>query len=863
MDWTPDNLLKARTLLAEEKAVLVQKGAVEYGTGAATGATRKGRQKIVRLWPQISDRDRALCDAYLLEYASAANTQPGRIVHGPQVDRETFPGDWRMTRTDLSRLKTDPREQGVYQTLVFPADSSGADGGYPSEETHLNHAHTEVSTGDAPAELDCAVPPPRTRLSLNARLDRETGEWESEKRIDEARGKRWTYTDGDALATTTHTREEHADAPPSVPAPVPGKIVRADADFDEYGTYRTQVDETTAHEKTTGPYTASKTPLQTVTAEGIRNAPSIPPATKDNETVSARVNEFGLYDVEKHTTTPVEKAIDYTASETALEKTVEVSVRNAADAPNAAPGETVNARLNEHGKVDYDKRSTTPKPAEATVEAREWSEKSTTKWYRNQESELETIPGAGGQNAIVSGGHAQPNEHGKFDGSVQVTDPIERDTSETIVENGPVRKVTSKFHFNKATVPPASTSGGTAITLHPRVNRFGLYDYEERKTSAGTAGTNAWKKITIVEWWTEKVYTLDFRNWTDVPGKQAFDGAGNNPHAVLSGHNVNLNELGLFDGSVQLTVPVEQHTGPITIESSDQRTITVENYFNQRNPPADRPQTSAIGGTKSITTFNARPNRFGLWDYEKRTTTFNKVDGTEYISEEAFFESATTQQKLNQAAPERAELQDGKIQTVHNRLNDAGSYDTEKRTETAKYKTTGEITIEDNPERKVTIEHVYNQKNKPSNVPTFVTSNGNVEETSYTGLQLNRFGLWDFTRVKTIHKGGRGDPGENGWRWTVQTGHGRGVFGKTTVRVGQKEYQLLKWSDWRRLSTTTVKKHATYAAAVGELNDAQGANASSADVTSAHVESGGNGVWFSIKVESETQWKNDNGAWVA
>ncbi len=859
MEWTPEKLAKARFLLAEDKAVLVQKGAVAFAAGAKAGA-RRTRQKIVRLWPQISDKDRALCDAYLLEYASAANDAPGNIVHGPKTDRETFTGDWRAKRTDLSRLKTDPREQGVYQTLVFPADSSGADGDWASEETHLNHVHTEASTGDAPAEIPCRTPPQGVRLSVVARLDKETGEWDSEKRTDEARNKKWEYSDGDALATTTHKREEHADAPPATPSPTPGKAYRVNADVDEYGTFRTQVDETTAQKKTTGPYTASKTPLQTVTAEAIRNAETIP-AAGENETVSARVNELGLLDVEKHTTTPIEKAIDYTASETALEKTVEKSVRNAAQAPNAAPGETVSARLNEHGKVDYDKRTTTPKPADATVEAREWSEKTVTKWYRNQDAEQEAIPGVGGQNAITTGGHAQPNEHGKFDGSVQITDPIERESAEATVEHGPLRKVTSKFHFNKPAVPPASSSGGTAVTYHPRVNRFGLWDFEERKASAGTGGTDSWKKITCVEWWTEKVYTLEFRNWTDVPDASAFPASGDalRAFARLSGFNVNLNELGLFDGSVQLTVPVEQHTDEITVEDSAQRTVTVKNYFNQRTAPVNRPQTSALGGDKSVTTFNARPNRFGLWDYEERRTTFKKLEGTEYISEEAFFESATTQQKLNQTVPEKAESQDGKIQTVHNRLTDAGSYDSEIRTESAKAKNTPEIIIEDSPERKVTIQHFRNKKDAPSGAGHNTSTN---LTTSFSGVQLNRFGLYDFTKVKTTGKGRYGfSSGSKSWTFTV--GRGYGVVATTTVtRQGSDNPDhrwtatLHTWGPWTTTATRTVtacKSYGEAAAVLGAISPGSGNNYIET-VHGADIEGGGDGIWYAVYTIYRKQW---------
>lgn len=777
MDWTPEQLAKARALLAEDSAILVQKQTVAYAAGAQDAAGRR-RQKIVRQWPKISDGDRALCDAYLREYASADNDAPGRIVHGPKADRETYAGDWRMTRTDLSRLKTDPREQGVYQTLVFPADASdGPDGAFPSEETHLNHVHSVVSTGDAPAELDCAVPPPRTRLSVNARLDRETGEWESEKRTDMARGKRWTYTDGDALATTTHTREEHADAPPSVPAPTPGKIVRADADFGEYGTYRTRVDETTAHEKSTGPYTASQTALQSTTEESVRNAPKAPSAG-DNEAVSAHINEFGL--------------------------------------------------------VDFNKRKTTPKPAEAQAEASEWTEKTTSLAYQNADAEKSAIPGVADDHAIVPGATAHRNEFGKVDGSVTVTVPIERQSGPHTVEQTALRKVESTFHFNKASVPPATSSGGTATTYNPRVNRFGLIDYEERKTSPGTQGTNAWKRIYQAEWWTEHVYTMEFRNWTDIP--KIADFGARDPLAdkgVLSNHNVNYNDLDLFDGHLVLTVPVAQEGPEVVIEDGDQRKITAQDFFNQeQQPPAD---TSAPG---SVTTYNARQNRFGLWDYEKRTVTFKPKDGAEYTSEAAFFGTTTVQQQLNQAAPANATDQTGAIQSVHNRLNEAGGYDTETRTERAAAKSTDKIVVENTPERKVTVQHFHNQATKP---PDASHSPGNRTATLIAGANLNRFGLWDWEQRTVQDNGGYGE----GYSYSYHTKWVPAV--KEWKQI--KKYKIVKWSKKRMRVTVTVKRHTTIAAAQQTING-------QTDVDSARISQGGTGIWYSHVVKVFEEWQD-------
>ncbi len=779
MDWTPEQLAKARALLAEDSAILVQKQTVAYAAGARDAAGRH-RQKIVRQWLKISEGDRALCDAYLREYASADNDAPGRIVHGPKADRETYAGDWRMTRTDLSRLKTDPREQGVYQTLVFPADASdGPDGAFPSEETHLNHVHSVVSTGDAPAELDCAVPDQGVRLSVNARLDRETGEWESEKRIDEARSASASFTDGDALSRTVHTVGEHQFSLPTE-APGPGRIVRKSADVDEYGTYRTQVS----------------------------------------------------------VTTPVGDTLSHTSEKNALRSVSTVRGLNADKAPDAKDGETVTARRNEFGKVDYEKHTVTPKPAEAQAEAAEWTEKTTSLAYQNADAEKSSIPGVADEHAIVPGATAHRNEFGKVDGSVTVTVPIERQSGPHTVEQTALRKVESTFHFNKATVPSATSSGGTATTYNPRVNRFGLIDYEERKTSPGTQGKNAWKRIYQAEWWTEHVYTMEFRNWTDIP--KIADFGARDPLAdkgVLSNHNVNYNDLDLFDGHLVLTVPVAQEGPEVVIEDSDQRTVTVQDFFNQeQQPPA------AASAPGSVTTYNARQNRFGLWDYEKRTVTFKPKDGAEYTSEAAFFGTTTVRQQLNQAAPANATDQTGAIQSVHNRLNEAGGYDTETRTERAAAKSSDKIVVENTPERKVTVQHFHNQATKP---PDASHSPGNRTATIVAGANVNRFGLWDWEQRTVQDNGGYGE----GYSYSYHTKWVPAVKEWKQISSRKGTYKIVKWSKKRLKVTITVKRHTTLAAAQGAINGQTG-------VDSAGISVGGTGIWYSHIQKSVEEWQD-------
>lgn len=779
MEWTPEKLRKVRALLDENSAVLVQFSDVEYAASNGQGAAkRKYRKKLVRRWPRISDGNRAICEAYLAEYGSAANTEPSRTITDPKADREIYAGTWRKTRNDLSRIRTDPQEQGVYQTLLFPADASdGPDGTYSAEETHLNHVHVVASTGDAPAGIACQVPAKGKRLSVTAHLDKESGEWESEVRTDEARQEKWEHTDGDAFSTTRHIRKEHAKVL-SFPAPAPGKIVRTHADIDEYGTYRTQADETTAVPFGPKDYKSGDNALQTSTTEIARNADA-PPAAGPNETVSARPNEFGKWDWERHTATP--------------------------------------------------------KPAEARTEAAEWTEKTTSLAYRNADAEKNAIDGVADPHAIVPSANAHRNELGKVDGSVQVTVPVPQQSGPHAVEQTALRKVESTFHFNKESVPAATSANGTATTYHPRVNKFGLIDYEERKTSPGSQGKNAWKQIHIAEWWTERVYTMEFRNWTDVPKKEDF--GAHDPLAdkgVLSNHNVNFNDLDLFDGYLVLTVPVEQESPEVVIEDTDLRKITVRNFFNKRTAPP-----AASSSDNTIVTHNAQQNRFGLWDYETRTTTLKRKEGSQYTAEKAYFETTTVQQKLNQTAPENAEAQTGAVATVHNRLNEVGGYDIEKRTEKAEAKQSAAVVVEKTPERTVTVQHFHNQSGPPSGA-----THSNGVSTLFSGVQLNRFGLYDYEKRIVEDKGAMGD----GYSYTYNGPYSRGVKSRTTIRTSKgNTYELLEWGQWRNKYTVNVAKHTSIAAAKAALN---GKN----NVHSAHITEGGSGIWYSHLITVTKEW---------
>ena len=89
----------------EEKKYLRNAAAkrVEYGSNPQTGD-----KQLARRWGKVKDD----LQASSLTYLNTLTT-----VENPQADKRAYPGVWRIIQNRGPRMKTNPSEQGIYQTL--------------------------------------------------------------------------------------------------------------------------------------------------------------------------------------------------------------------------------------------------------------------------------------------------------------------------------------------------------------------------------------------------------------------------------------------------------------------------------------------------------------------------------------------------------------------------------------------------------------------------------------------------------------------------------------------------------------------------------------------------------------------------
>ena len=114
---TPENIAEQVKLdLADENAKLVSYTSVKVvrTTGAGGGTTTRESIRMTRQWARITDGLRAHYEDKLRE---------NLYVDNPMADGEIRAGRWRVIRVYSSPLKTDPSQQGVFQTLLYwPAE---------------------------------------------------------------------------------------------------------------------------------------------------------------------------------------------------------------------------------------------------------------------------------------------------------------------------------------------------------------------------------------------------------------------------------------------------------------------------------------------------------------------------------------------------------------------------------------------------------------------------------------------------------------------------------------------------------------------------------------------------------------------
>ena len=221
---TPENIAEQVKLdLADENAKLVSYTSVKVvrTTGAGGGTTTRESIRMTRQWARITDGLRAHYEDKLRE---------NLYVDNPMADGEIRAGRWRVIRVYSSPLKTDPSQQGVFQTLLYWPAEYGDFGDFCSESTPLNHVDVKIYA-DSPDLADCAHAFERGHIfqAVN-QLDLETGLWHGEMRDDKAR--RFPSAPGSAVegwsgSRTEYRKRREARNDATVPFPTQAALVDA------------------------------------------------------------------------------------------------------------------------------------------------------------------------------------------------------------------------------------------------------------------------------------------------------------------------------------------------------------------------------------------------------------------------------------------------------------------------------------------------------------------------------------------------------------------------------------------------------------------------------------------------------------
>lgn len=177
---TPENIAAiVERDLADKNAVLAGRTALKVVVaGSGDEATTKDSIRLTRQWTRITNHLRLHYEAKLRE---------SLYVTDPVADGETHSGRWRVLRVYTGPLKTNPQQQGVFQTLLYWPEDYGDFGEYCAESSPLFHEDATVFL-DSPDRVSADhANTPGTIVSAVNRYDPETGLYSGELRENQSR----------------------------------------------------------------------------------------------------------------------------------------------------------------------------------------------------------------------------------------------------------------------------------------------------------------------------------------------------------------------------------------------------------------------------------------------------------------------------------------------------------------------------------------------------------------------------------------------------------------------------------------------------------------------------------------------------
>ncbi len=643
---TPENIAEQVKLdLADENAKLVSYTSVKVvrTTGAGGGTTTRESIRMTRQWARITDGLRAHYEDKLRE---------NLYVDNPMADGEIRAGRWRVIRVYSSPLKTDPSQQGVFQTLLYWPAEYGDFGDFCSESTPLNHVDVKIYA-DSPDLADCAHAFECGHIfqAVN-RLDLETGLWHGEMRDDKAR--RFPSAPGSAVEGWSGSRTEHRkrrEARNDTTVPFPTKAALVDALEDG----RTIQSDFNINRYALFDWGTVEVFHQMYPPDGEDAAKHIHGSILVRQTTTARVNDTDLPDddqpEEPGTTTDIsfaltadgffnwthnlDEAQQFPAKDAPKAKItyggplLRVTHReqlNDSSLPNISPGKAgYNTRaqfsINRFGLYDWstDDEAAHVFPASGPAEITYGGPLATVKHKEqvNASSLPQIAPGVAGKNTRAQ---FSINRFGWYDWSTDdeeahvfpASGPAE------ITYGGPLSVIMHREQVNASSLPQI----GVGVTGHNtraqfNINRFGWYDWSTDDEAAKPASTT-WQESSKYE----VTVGISFDNHMAMPAHPSATGVGTPIVRV----QVGINRFGCLDGTITVTTGVEFSSSSVTLEDSYQQKVTRKWHFNQSSPPSGTTK-SLSGGSVKIKTFQPELNRFGLWDYSETETTIHTGAG--------------------------------------------------------------------------------------------------------------------------------------------------------------------------------------------------------------------------------------------
>lgn len=813
-------LARVRKLLAEDAAVLVECVRIDPKGGAPT------RRRMVRQWPRISDGERALCEAFLGTFASADNAAPSKTVEGPMANRERFAGTWRMTRTDMTRLRTDPEQQGVYQTLLWPASDNGGSGSLCEESSPLHHEDATVYS-----ESD-HIPSVAHRnqkghiFRAQGNIDPETGLWSGKETDDEARTPESYQTESrTAERVSVTTKGEHQWSPqPDVtvakPAGASSKgtpTVERTADMDPYGLWSTSQRDTWPVEslRATADTSHPKHDEVEVSASNVAAVPGFdavcaaagyaPDANLKDYAVlsgfSVRGNEFGLLDVTASWRVP--KAV------APVRATVQ---RSAAATAVVLHGEHLRAE-ELAGKHLND-------ASLANLQAVAGENGATDKWTN-----------AGGKAGVQTGYpigelRLEMDEFGLWSADLRVTVPTRLCTAHV---NGSHKKYSevdvafSNFESVPDTLADLSSFADGYSTPEGMANHAVVFAQNSRKNEFGLLdGTLTIRVPKAIDAWQDTqtrpgestTITTHHEHRESTP---AIEGAGEHD---ITDMRTELDEFGLWNGETRVTtaIPHTWSDPPTTRADGTNATTHFRHWESIPEPDA---------GANTITEIRADLDDFGLWSAEKRVTTAIPIhtlvssEHPRWTEYDATFSNWATIPSATELGVPTAPYTLCTGQNV--RENEFGFHDGSMSWRVPKMnQTMGWITVQSgDPDSSMSRHWGWNMS--PLSLPTL---GGHADDivVYHDSVEVNEFGLTDYVRTAEVDKAPCTVGAQGGW---VKTGKGEAKYvfihnHKDSTLTGNEGYVMLiyttKWHSFGAYRTRAAALSAASSIVDGAKN---------------------------------------------